>query len=84
MNRILLGAAFVALLAGCAQPQPAPTSTATAAATATPKCMKLVSGTDSRIKEKVPCDSIPTNSMDANALSTAMRQSNQSSAGGAK
>jgi len=84
MNRILLGAAFVALLAGCATPAAQPTTTATAAATTTPKCMKLVSGTDSRIKEKVPCDSVPANSMDANALATAMRQSNQSSAGGAK
>jgi hypothetical protein len=76
MNRILLGAAFAGLLVGCAAPaQPGPTVTAAAT---TPKCMKLVAGTDSRIKEKVPCDSVPANSMDANGLAAAMRQSNQS------
>jgi uncharacterized protein involved in copper resistance len=77
MNRILLGAAFAGLLAGCAAPAQQSAPTVTAAAT-TPKCMKLVAGTDSRIKEKVPCDSVPANSMDANAMAAAMRQTNQS------
>ena len=77
MNRILLGAAFAGLLAGCAAPTQ-PSAPAVTAAATTPKCTKLVAGTDSRIKERVPCDSVPANSMSANGLAAAMRQSNQS------